>query len=640
MSDSNSDALKRAYELVEAGQPEEARSILDALLVTDPRNPDAWWIYAYAVDDPAEAQRALKTVLQLDPDYPEAAELLQSLQEQYPQLAEAETAAALAEGNAPPLPTELPDVPDEQVLDLDEEPEFLPPPATAIPEPPNMRVKREKRSNLPIWIALVAAIALILVILLLLRPGESSVTTAGLATATAPSGVDETTGAQVTLEVSPLSAGETEEAGLETALPDGALVTQDVQPTAASENTVVLQVTPLDAATAEQTAQTDGTVATPDQGAQPTADTGTTGQIATLSVETSGNVQATPVGTTAILEVTPLDANSGEQAGDTVTPDAGVTETTEIGEEVATEQAVETGTTGAETETVPAPTTESGTAGELGVLPTESAGTAEVGGEVTTEPGEALGTEVAVIPTLEGEAAVEAGDPGTEIALLPTTESGISGETGSEETETPPAAATAEDAGVEATSAPDATIEVSSGTDVTPTADTIAEAETEVATSNEATPTSESFVVEATLAESTVETGSTEVTEPAPTAAPGQETGGEASGLQGLEQSLTSAGFSNYAITGLVTNLGNALIVSICAEEGPELREVLAPAMDVVAGSAASQDVRFTVVGVEVLSCANPRQTLRLIVVERPIAENYASGNLTEEEFQSTWISL
>lgn len=620
MSDSNSDALKRAYELVEAGQPEEARSILDALLVTDPRNPDAWWIYAYAVDDPAEAQRALKTVLQLDPDYPEAAELLQSLQEQYPQLAEAESAAALTEGDVPPLPTELPDVPDEQALDLDEEPEFLPPPATAIPEPPNMRVKREKRSNLPIWIALVAAIALILVILLLLRPGESSVTTAGLATATAPSGVDETTGAQVTLEVSPLSAGETEEAGLETALPDGALVTQDVQPTVASENTVVLQVTPLDAATAEQTAQTDGTVATPDQGAQPTADTGTTGQIATLSVETSGNVQATPVGTTAILEVTPLDANSGEQAGDTVTPDAGVTETTEIGEEVATEQAVETGTTGAETETVPAPTTESGTAGELGVLPTESAGTAEVGGEVTTEPDEALGTEVAVIPTLEGEAAVEAGDPGTEIALLPTTESGISGETGSEETETPPAAATAEDAGVEATSAPDATIEVSSGTDVT--------------------PTSESFVVEATLAESTVETGSTEVTEPAPTAAPGQETGGEASGLQGLEQSLTSAGFSNYAITGLVTNLGNALIVSICAEEGPELREVLAPAMDVVAGSAASQDVRFTVVGVEVLSCANPRQTLRLIVVERPIAENYASGNLTEEEFQSTWISL
>lgn len=636
MSDSNSDALKRAYELVEAGQPEEARSILDALLVTDPRNPDAWWIYAYAVDDPAEAQRALKTVLQLDPDYPEAAELLQSLQEQYPQLAEAESAAALAEGDAPPLPTELPDVPDEQVLDLDEEPEFLPPPATAIPEPPTMRVKREKRNNLPIWIALVAAIALILVILLLLRPGEPSVTTAGLATATAPSGVDETTGAQVTLEVSPLSAGETEEAGLETALPDGALVTQDVQPTVASENTVVLQVTPLDAATAEQTAQTDGTVATPDQGAQPTADTGTTGQLATLSVETSGNVQATPVGTTAILEVTPLDANSGEQAGDTVTPDAGATETTEIGEEVATEQAVETGTTGAETETVPAPTTESGAAGELGVMPTESAGTAEVSDEATTEPGEALGTEVAVIPTLEGEATMEAGDPGTEIALLPTTESGTSGETGSEETETPPAAATVEDAGAEATSAPDATTEVSSGTDVTPTA----EAETEVATSNEATPTSESFVVEATLAESTVETGSTEVTEPAPTAAPGQETGGEVSGLQGLEQSLTSAGFSNYAITGLVTNLGNALIVSICAEEGPELREVLAPAMGVVASSAASQDVRFTVVGVEVLSCANPRQTLRLIVVERPIAENYASGNLTEEEFQSTWISL
>ena len=558
MSDSNTDALKRAYELVEAGQPEEARAILDALLASDPRNPDAWWIYAYAVDDPVEAQHALNTVLQLDPDYPEAVQLLESLQEQYPQLIEAQTVESLAEGDIPPLPADIPlDDEADSLLESDDSPDFLPPPATAIPEPPTMRAKKGKRGNWPVWIALIAALLLVLLVALILPKGETPTTTAGLATFT-PVSVDATaTGVGVILEVSPFAVGETEEAGLQATLPIEIAATISAETTVDVETTAVLEVTSLDAVFADLTATAQSLVVTTE----------------VLATEDTNSGEAQPTsenGNVIVLQVTPFEAT--EQV------------TVAVGEVEQTSQL--------ETEAAGDPN------GNGGTLPPEQS----VTGEATTE---------VIAATAEGEATASI----TETVGVTTAEAELT----------------------QAAITPEVTLEGPQGGETT----VEVTVETGVAViDDEATPTAETFIVEATLTEATDESGGGESTEPAPTSAPGQEVGGELTGLQSLEQSLTDAGIANYAITGLVTEPGNALIVSVCAEEGPELRAILMPVMSIAARNAAGQDARFGAVGVEVLSCSNPRQTLRLIIVERPIAEDYANGSITEEEFQSTWMSL
>ncbi len=89
MSDSNSAVLQRAYELVEAGQADEARFLVESVLDSEKTNPDAWWIYAHAVDDPVRARQALDQVQALDPNYPGAADLINVLEAQYPGATEA-----------------------------------------------------------------------------------------------------------------------------------------------------------------------------------------------------------------------------------------------------------------------------------------------------------------------------------------------------------------------------------------------------------------------------------------------------------------------------------------------------------------------------------------------------------------------
>jgi len=79
MSDPRDQSLARAYELIEMDRLDEARLILEPLLQEDQDNPDVWWLYAHAVDDPAEARRALERVQQLSPDYPGATELQQQI---------------------------------------------------------------------------------------------------------------------------------------------------------------------------------------------------------------------------------------------------------------------------------------------------------------------------------------------------------------------------------------------------------------------------------------------------------------------------------------------------------------------------------------------------------------------------------
>ncbi|TVR22291.1 MAG: tetratricopeptide repeat protein [Anaerolineaceae bacterium] len=70
------DALSRAFQLIEDGQLEEAREIIQSVLADDEDNADAWWIYAHALEDADEARRALNRVGDLEPKYPGLADLM------------------------------------------------------------------------------------------------------------------------------------------------------------------------------------------------------------------------------------------------------------------------------------------------------------------------------------------------------------------------------------------------------------------------------------------------------------------------------------------------------------------------------------------------------------------------------------
>lgn len=84
MSTRNDQTLQQAFDLIEANKFDEARTILQPLLESDKDNPDVWWIYAHAVQDPEEARKALRTITQLDPTYPGATDLMETLQARFP----------------------------------------------------------------------------------------------------------------------------------------------------------------------------------------------------------------------------------------------------------------------------------------------------------------------------------------------------------------------------------------------------------------------------------------------------------------------------------------------------------------------------------------------------------------------------
>lgn len=75
MSESTDALLRRAHELIEADQLEQAQAVLAPLLEAESNNPALWWVYAHAVSDSAIGAAALDRVLQLDPTYPGAREL-------------------------------------------------------------------------------------------------------------------------------------------------------------------------------------------------------------------------------------------------------------------------------------------------------------------------------------------------------------------------------------------------------------------------------------------------------------------------------------------------------------------------------------------------------------------------------------
>lgn len=84
MSDATSGPLRDAYEAIQANQLPKARGILSTYIADKPEDPDAWWLYSYAAENPEEARKSLENVLRLDPTYPGARDLLTQVNQALP----------------------------------------------------------------------------------------------------------------------------------------------------------------------------------------------------------------------------------------------------------------------------------------------------------------------------------------------------------------------------------------------------------------------------------------------------------------------------------------------------------------------------------------------------------------------------
>jgi hypothetical protein len=108
-------ALTRAYELIEQDRLDEAQAVLEPIVANDRDNADAWWLYAHAVTDTENAREAIQNVLRIDPDYPEARELLTSLDQSVSvpgPIRSITKIGAQLPGSMPVAPPTLPDLPD------------------------------------------------------------------------------------------------------------------------------------------------------------------------------------------------------------------------------------------------------------------------------------------------------------------------------------------------------------------------------------------------------------------------------------------------------------------------------------------------------------------------------------------------
>ena len=83
MPNNTSQQLQNAYTLIQTGDHAAARQILQAVIKTEPRNTDAWWLLAHAFPDTERRIKALKHILTLDPDHTRARDLLHRLTGQH-----------------------------------------------------------------------------------------------------------------------------------------------------------------------------------------------------------------------------------------------------------------------------------------------------------------------------------------------------------------------------------------------------------------------------------------------------------------------------------------------------------------------------------------------------------------------------
>jgi hypothetical protein len=107
MNDDTNQVLTRAYELIEAEHLDEAKALLEPVVTQEKDNADAWWLYAHAVTDTTTARSALQNVLRIDPAYPDANELLRTMDEPL----STSSLRPIARIDAQPSPVTLPNLP-------------------------------------------------------------------------------------------------------------------------------------------------------------------------------------------------------------------------------------------------------------------------------------------------------------------------------------------------------------------------------------------------------------------------------------------------------------------------------------------------------------------------------------------------
>lgn len=187
--------LQDAFDLIEADQLEQARALLKPILETDKNNPDVWWIYAHAVNDPESARLALLKVISLDSNYPGAQALLTALEQQKisgQELTDEELASEPP--FVPVLPDSLPDMSGSHAVTNKRSG------ATAIEEQDEIDYEPESRSLLQqpiIYIPLLILLIVAALVVVVLRPFQN--TSPDVATQTANSVAPISTEVSVTV---------------------------------------------------------------------------------------------------------------------------------------------------------------------------------------------------------------------------------------------------------------------------------------------------------------------------------------------------------------------------------------------------------------------------------------------------------
>lgn len=343
MSDIRSLALSRAYELVEAGKPDEARTVLEPILINDRDNADAWWIYAHSVNDPTEARHAIGNVLRINPNYPGAAELMAALDQQYPM---APSELSVSTERTPAFPDVEPDFVGGESFWGDED------------EAGGAPAGKRRRSWLPV--AIVAGIIVLLfVILVLLLPSLTGVGTPTPTSAQLAGGVTPTigvilapTGEVVTQELTPVQPEETEVAlsliatiSGEPPTPEIEVVTVDVSPEV-TESPATHQIPRTTAAPTEEDTEVTSVALTATEEA--TEDAGTSvAQAASPRATEASATDAPTVARTPRQTLAPTDTEAVEQTSElptkpaqTVSPDEATDETAATPAGSATEPSV------------------------------------------------------------------------------------------------------------------------------------------------------------------------------------------------------------------------------------------------------------------------------------------------------------
>jgi len=116
----------------------------------------------------------------------------------------------------------------------------------------------------------------------------------------------------------------------------------------------------------------------------------------------------------------------------------------------------------------------------------------------------------------------------------------------------------------------------------------------------------------------------------------------EAAGAFPTDLASYTEALSGFQLTGEPasieqTSLGSTLLVGICVTAGPDLRSALPVVMDTLARQ--PLPAQTDAVGARMVNCQD-NTLLLLIVAAAADAQDYASGDLSEEEFQARWKSL